>query len=180
MKLTKLSLFHFNKEQSDWYDNFFLSFFNVYKIALLWQKQKEYRLASCTPPWISCCMRHSCIANFQLHAVTCWRVAHRCLQATPTQTFLFKKSSSQNSTKFSSTTLEPQFVPSKSTDVSPITQIRAATIQVIDITCGIFNDLGKATATTTRESLGGKAVLTCQNGLFLLLWKKPTFFGVFF
>ena len=45
MKLTKLSLFHFNKEQSDWYDNFFLSFFNVYKIALLWY---EYRLASCS------------------------------------------------------------------------------------------------------------------------------------
>ena len=38
MKLTKLSLFHFNKEQSDWYDNFFLSFSMYEKIALLWQK----------------------------------------------------------------------------------------------------------------------------------------------
>ena len=154
--------------------------FSMYTKSLCYGRNRKSTAWRAAPPWISCCMRHSCIANFQLHAVTCWRVAHRCFQATPTQTFLFKKSSSQNSTKFSSTTLEPQFIASKSTDVSPITQIRAATIQVIDITCGIFNDLGKATATTTRESLGGKAVLTCQNGLFLLLWKKPTFFGVFF
>ena len=90
MKLTKLSLFHFNKEQSDWYDNFFLSF-SMYEKSLCYgrsSKSTAWRAA----PWISCCMRHSCIANFQLHAVTCWRVAHRCFQATPTQTFLFESS----------------------------------------------------------------------------------------
>ena len=170
-----LSLFNFNKEQSDWYDNFFLSF-SMYEKSLCYgrsSKSTAWRAA----PWISCCMRHSCIANFQLHAVTCWRVAHRCFQATPTQTFLFKKSSSQNSTKFSSTTLEPQFVPSKSTDVSPITQIRAATIQVIDITCGIFNHLGKAT-TTTLESLGKGCSVVSKWTVFVALEETDLFRGL--